>query len=457
MENCCAVILAAGEGKRMKSSKPKVLCEVLFKPMVKWVVDSIEKAGIKQIGVICGNGAQAVQDALGEGYTYIQQKERRGTGHAVMQAKDFLHECGAKHVLILCGDAPFIDQETIRHAFEAHQKAGNAVTVITAKLDNPYGYGRIVRTDDGIERIVEQADATQDQLRIQEINSGAYWFSVSALLSALEKLTPNNAQGEYYLTDTVSILLQDGQRADGYLSANPDVILGANDRRQLLKLNEIARMKVIDRLLDEGVDFVNTDGIVISPDAQIGCDTRILQGTIIKGRVKIGSGSVIGPNSLVEDSTIGDDTIFNASQVYSSSIGNGVRIGPFSQIRPNCTIRDYVKIGDFVEIKNSTLDEKTSVAHLTYIGDSDFGKHINVGCGVVTVNYNGSQKFRTVVEDDCFIGCNTNLVAPVKVKKGAYTAAGTTVTRDVPENSLAVGRVKQENKEDWVIRRFSKK
>lgn len=457
MENCCAVILAAGDGKRMKSMKPKVLCEVLFKPMIQWVVDSVKNANIKTIGVVCGNGMQEIQNTLGEGYTYVLQKERRGTGHAVMQMKDFLLSSGKKDVLVLCGDAPFIDADTIEKAYQMHLEKDNAVTVITAELENPFGYGRIVRGQNGIKGIVEQADTNEEQQQIKEINSGAYWFQIEALLSALDSLTPNNAQGEYYLTDTVSILLSQGKKADGYKSDNPDVILGANSRKQLLQLNEIARQKMIDLLLDEGVEIVNTDGIIISPDAKVGPDTKILPGTILKGKVQIGTGSIIGPNSWVEDSTIGDGTIFNASQVYSSKIGNGVRIGPFSQIRPNCTIKDHVKIGDFVEVKNSTLGEKTSVAHLTYVGDSDFGQRINVGCGVVTVNYNSRDKFRTVVEDDCFIGCNTNLVAPVTVKKGAYTAAGTTVTKDVPENSLAVGRARQENKVDWVSKRFPPK
>ena len=218
MENCCAVILAAGDGKRMKSMKPKVLCEVLFKPMIQWVVDSVKGANIQTVGVVCGNGMQEIQNTLDEGYTYVLQKERRGTGHAVMQMKDFLLSSGKKDVLVLCGDAPFIDADTIEKAYQMHQEKGDAVTVITAILENPFGYGRIVRGQNGIEGIVEQADANEEQQQIKEINSGAYWFQIEALLSALDSLTPNNAQGEYYLTDTVSILLSQGKRADSNAS-----------------------------------------------------------------------------------------------------------------------------------------------------------------------------------------------------------------------------------------------
>lgn len=443
----CAVILAAGDGTRMKSRHSKVLCEVATKPMISWVISSCNKADINKIAVILGNGADEVSKVLPEGTNTYLQTERLGTGHAVLMAMEFLKNNKDGDVVVLCGDAPFIDDKTLRASYEHHKACGNAVTVITAKLDDPTGYGRIIRADDGgIKAIVEQKDATDEQKAIKEVNSGAYWFSVNALIDVLGKITTNNIQGEYYLTDTIELILKDGLKADAFVAQNNDIILGANDRRTLLKLNEIAKEMILNYHLDNGVEIVSADGVIIAPDVKIGTDTKILPGTILKGNTVIGSGCTIGPNTLIENSTIGDDTILNSIQCLESKIHNNVKIGPFTQIRPNSEIKSGVKIGDFVEIKNSVIGESTAVAHLTYVGDSDVGSHVNFGCGTVTVNYDGVNKYRTTIGDNAFIGCNTNLVAPVTVGNGAFTAAGTTVTNDVPDNAFAIGRSRQENK-----------
>lgn len=451
-----AVVLAAGEGKRMRSKKPKVLCEVLFKPMINWVVDALREADIQDICAVVGNGSQQVIDVLGDDVTTVLQKERLGTGHAVMQGRVFLSSRTNGHTLILCGDAPFIDADTIRRSLRAHVQSGDAVTVITAELSDPTGYGRIVKGSDGkIAAIVEQKDATPEQLLIKEVNSGAFWFKTGDLLEVLDSLKNDNAQGEYYLTDSVALLIEMGRGAGSFAAASDDVVLGANDRRSLYKLNQIARQRVIERMMDEGVEFVSCDGVVLSPDCQIGPDTKVLPGTIVKGRSVIGGGCIVGPNSLIDDSVIGDDSIINSTQMQNATVGSGVRMGPFVQLRPNSHIGDMAKVGNFVEVKNSTVGEKTSIAHLTYVGDSDVGDRVNFGCGCVTVNYDGSNKFRTTIESDSFIGCNTNLVAPVKVGQGAYTAAGSTITEDVPAGSLAIERGYQKNIEGWASKKLA--
>ena len=439
-EKNCAVILAGGQGKRMKSELPKPMFEVLGEPMLEWVVSACERAKLTDLCIVKGYNAQVIEDYIGDRYTTVLQPQRMGTGHAVMMAVDWLKERIGGNVLILCGDAPFIDSETITAALEQHTKQGNAVTIITSEAEDPKGYGRILRGKNGVTGIVEDKDATAEQKAVREINSGAYWFRTESLIKALGEIKPNNSQGEYYLTDSVYILISHGERADAYISPNPNVVLGANDRKALLKLNDTARHEVIGRLMDEGVEFLCTDGVSIGRNVKIGAGTKILQGTILRGNTVIGSDCVIGPNCLIENCQVGNKTILNSVQAYESKIDDGAKIGPFVHIRPDSHIKSGVKIGDFVEVKNSTIGERTSISHLTYVGDSDVGSNVNFGCGVVTVNYNGEKKFRTTIGDNAFIGCNTNLVAPAKVGNNAYTAAGTTVTKDVPDGALAIER-----------------
>ena len=436
----CAVILAGGQGKRMKSELPKPMFEVLGEPMLEWVMSACEKADVKDMCIVKGYNAEVIEDYVGSRCATVLQSRRMGTGHAVMMAVDWLKERLDGNVLILCGDAPFIDSDTITASLEQHIKQDNAVTIITSEAENPAGYGRILRGANGVTGIVEDKDATADQKAIREINSGAYWFKTERLLEALNEIKPNNSQGEYYLTDSVYILINHGFRADAYISPNPSVVMGANDRKGLLMLNNVARNAVIDRLLNDGVEFTCTDGVTIGRNVVIGAGTKILQGTIIKGDTVIGENCVIGPNCLIEDCAVGNGVTLNSVQAYQSRIDDGAKIGPFVHIRPNSHIMAKVKIGDFVEVKNSTVGERTSVAHLTYIGDSDVGSNVNFGCGVVTVNYDGENKHRITIDDNAFIGCNTNLISPVKVGKSAYTAAGTTVTKDVPDGALAIER-----------------
>ena len=455
MENNCAVILSAGDGKRMKSAKPKALCEVALKPMLSWVISSCESANISDLCLVTGSGSDFIENYYNNQYETAFQAERKGTGHAVLMAEKFLKKFSDGQVLILCGDAPFIDADTITRAYNQHTEQKNAATIITANLPDPTGYGRIIRTANGVSGIVEQKDATESQKAINEINSGAFWFNVSDLLSILGKLSSDNSQNEYYLTETIELLNKENKNVNAFISDNADVVLGANDRKTLHELNEIARKKIFEKHFENGVDIPCTDGIIISPDVKIGADTTILPNTILSGNTVIGQCCKIGPSSCVSDSVLGDNVTLNATQVYESKIHSDVKIGPFSHVRPNSEIKSGVKIGDFVEIKNSVIDEKTSVSHLTYIGDSDVGKGVNFGCGTVTVNYDGVNKYRTTIGDNCFIGCNTNLISPVKLGDYAYTAAGSTINQDVPDGALAIARSKQEIKPDYAFKKLN--
>lgn len=451
-----AVILAGGQGKRLKSDKPKTLTEILGKPILSWITDAFEQAGIDKICVVTGYAREYIDEYLNGIYETVFQAERLGTGHAVMVARDFLKKHPEGQTLIFNGDAPFVDAETLKSSLEFHISAKNAVTVITAEVNDPRGYGRILRTERGISGIREQKDCSPEEDKICEINSGCFWFDTKALLETLPKLTRNNAQGEYYITDTIEILLSEGKNAGAYAAANQDIVLSANDRKGMLLLNEIARNRVIDKVLDNGVEIICTDGIVISPDCEIEAGAKILPGCIIMGRCRIGAHAVIGPNSQLNNTTVGEGSTLNSVVANDAIVGRNCSIGPFVQLRPNTVIKDLAHIGDFVEIKNSTVGEGTSVSHLTYVGDSDVGKNVNFGCGVVTVNYDGTNKARCEIGDDAFIGCNTNLVAPVKVGTAAYTAAGSTITKDVPDGALGIARSRQENKENFAEKKLKR-
>ncbi len=457
-----AVILAGGQGKRMKSDKPKVLCNVLGEPMLEWVLTACENADIGKVCVIKGFRGELVDDYIenrksSADITTVLQAEQLGTGHAVMQAAEYLSQNAGGNTLVLNGDAPFIDAETINEALNCHIENDSSVTVVTARIENPTGYGRIIRSESGISGIVEHKDCDPFQLAITEVNSGCYWFRTKDLLEVLGEIGNDNAQGEYYLTDCIELIISKGKNANAYMSRNSSVAVGANDRRALLELNDIARAEIIGKHLDNGIEFCCTDGVSVGNNVIIGQGTIIHSNVILRGNTVIGENCVIGNGCIIENTTVGNGVNLNYVQAYDSVIEDDVKIGPYVQLRPNSHIKKGAKIGDFVEIKNSTIGEYTAVAHLTYIGDSDVGANVNFGCGVVTVNYNGDKKFRTVIEDNAFIGCNTNLVAPVRVGRGAYTAAGSTITKDVPDNALAIERGKAQIKEGYAERKLRKR
>ena len=450
MENTCAVILAAGEGKRMRSNKSKVLLEVQLKPMLGWVMDAITGAGIEDLCVVTGHRREQVEAYIDGRCETVVQNERKGTGHAVMMARKFLEKHSGGHVLICCGDAPFLDSATIAEAFGQHIEREDSATVISAVLDDPTGYGRLIRGSRGeLQAIVEHKECNQSQLRIQEINSGAYWFEIDSLLRVLDNIKASSITGEYYLPDAVKLLINDGKGAGAFIASSDDVVLGANNPSQLFDLNRMARDKILSRHIANGVAMPCIDGIIIGNDVIIEDNVTILPGTTLRGHTTIHSGCTIGPHSYIAESEIGENCVISLSQVRKSVIMGGTDVGPFSDVRPGSTIGPNVHIGNYVEVKNSSVGEGTKIAHHTYIGDSDIGSNVNFGCGCVTVNYDGVKKERCVVEDEAFVGCNVNLIAPVKVGNGAYVAAGTTITKDVPQGALAIAREKQVNKEDW--------
>lgn len=433
MSSNCTVILAGGEGKRMKSGKPKVMCEVLFKPMIDWVIDAAEGAGAGDICVVTGHLHELLEAHLSDSYATVFQRERLGTGHAVMQARDFIRRHDG-NVLILNGDAPLMDSETISGALAYHQRCHNAVTVISAKVPDPFGYGRIVRDMAGfLQCITEEKDADPQVRRIDEVNSGAYWFRTGVLCDLLDRISPSGVTGEYYLTQAIALAIKEGLPAAAYTALTHEVVLGANDRVQLLDLNNRARRTVLEHHMRNGLDIPCDDGVIIGPDVVFGKDAKVMPSTIIRGETVVGNNTIIGPNSMITDSVIGDDCYLHTTYCTGAKLGSHCTVGPFVNIRAGTQVADNVHLGNFIEMKNSSLGEKTKISHLAYIGDSDVGANVNVGCGCVTVNYDGKEKYRTTIRDDAFIGCNTNLVAPVTIGRGARTAPGTTVTQDVPD------------------------
>lgn len=448
-----SVILAAGMGTRMKSKMPKVLHKVCGKPLSKWVIDASKAAGADKVCAVVGHKAETVKEVLGDVCEFALQTEQKGTGHAVMQAIDVIKNSKGE-VVILNGDTPLITAETINKAIEYHKNNGNQATVITAILDDATGYGRIVRDNDGsVLKIVEQKDASEEEKKINEVNSGMYVFDAQSLVYALDKITPNNAQGEYYLTDTLEILLSAGKKIGGYAISDNDEIRGINDRVQLNEAEKIMQKRINEYHMRNGVTMRNPESVYIEDGVEIGNDTEICQNVTIKSGTKIGSDCVIGSGSMLNRAVIHDGVDVLSSVILESEVDEGTHVGPFAYIRPNCHVGKEVKVGDFVELKNSNIDDGTKISHLTYIGDSDVGKRVNFGCGTVTCNYDGKKKYRTTIGDDCFVGCNTNFVSPINVGDGVYIAAGSTITEDIPENSLSIARARQVNKDGWKDKR----
>ena len=452
MTKFSALILAAGEGKRMKSNKSKVVHKVCGKEMINRVLDSALGAGCEKAQIVIGHCADMVKEATDGRATYAYQYEQKGTGHAVMQARDFLGEC--EHICVLTGDTPLITGKTLSLAMENHLSSGSDVTVLTAIFENPYGYGRIIRKeDDNVLKIVEHKDANESELAVCEINSGMYFFKAESLIKALDKITDNNAQGEYYLTDAIEIICREGGKAGAFIVENPDEIMGVNDRVQLACAEKILRKTINEKYMLSGVTIIDPDNTYICDEAVIGTDTIIYPGTVIEGKTIIGENVYIGPNCKLIDAVIGDETDINISTITQSSVGSRTHVGPYAYIRPGCSIGDECKVGDFVELKKAIIGNGTKLSHLTYVGDAEVGEKVNFGCGTVVVNYDGKNKYKTVIKDNAFIGCNSNLVSPVTVNEGAYIAAGSTITDEVPAEALAIARARQVVKENWVDRR----
>ncbi|NMB33752.1 MAG: bifunctional UDP-N-acetylglucosamine diphosphorylase/glucosamine-1-phosphate N-acetyltransferase GlmU [Clostridium sp.] len=457
MEHSMALILAAGEGTRMKSRKAKVLHEICGMSLLEWVHHSVKKAGIKKTVVVVGHKAEEVKEKMGDQVGYAFQKEQLGTGHAVMQAQDHINN-NEGHILVLCGDTPLISSETISEAVNFHKTYNNSATIITAEFQEPDGYGRIVRDESGaVKKIVEHKDAKDDEKNIKEINSGMYCFNAKDLKTALAGLSNNNSQGEYYLTDTIEILLNGGKNVGAYKVGDNKEVLGINDRVQLAYASGIIKNKILENIMRNGATIIDPTSTYIDWGAKVGADTVIYPSTFIRGKTQIGENCTIGPGTTIEDCKIACGARIINSVVCKSIVDENTNIGPFAYIRPGSHIGREVKIGDFVEIKKSKIGDGTKISHLTYVGDAEIGKNVNLGCGVVVVNYDGQKKNKTVVGDNSFVGCNVNLISPVEVGDNAYVAAGSTITDSVPENSLAIARERQIIKADWVTKRGTPK
>lgn len=450
MNKLKVIILAAGEGKRMKSKLPKVLHKVQGKPMVKHVIDMAKNAGADDICVVIGHGGDAVKAALEkENVKFSIQEKQLGTGHAVMQAGDFIEDNA--DILVLYGDTPLVTPETVGKLLDFHRTEENSISIISAIVDDPTGYGHIIRDENGaFLKNVEHKDADDIEKAVKEINTGIYCFRGEALKKGLSMLKNDNAQGEYYLPDTLEIVLKNGGKVNAMAADSAEEFSGVNSRIQLAEAEAYMRKRVNRKYMDMGVTMIDPERTYIEDGAVIGCDTVLLPGVVIEGNTVIGEDCIVGPDSRLTNVKLGNGVKFQYSTAIDSSVDDNTTVGPYAYIRPNCSIGKNVKIGDFVEVKNSVVGDGTKVSHLTYIGDSDVGERINFGCGTVTVNYDGNKKYRTVIGDDVFIGCNTNLVAPVKVGNGAYIAAGSTITDDVPEKNLAIARERQINKTGWV-------
>jgi len=444
-----AIILAAGQGKRMKSKLYKVLHPVCGKPMVGHVLQTVKEAACERTVVVVGHGAEAVQSYIGKEAEFVLQEQQLGTGHAVRQAEALMAEEEGTTV-ILYGDTPLVTSETIKELLALHTSSAAAATVLTAVVPNPQGLGRIIRDDaQRVQRIVEQKDCTPEQATITEINTGMYCFDNKKLFEALKQVKNDNAQGEYYLTDVMEILKDAGETVEAYCAPDFAEGIGVNDRVGLAEAEQLMRQRIVRKHQLNGVTVIDPSNVYIEAGVVIGADTILQPGSILRGKTVIGEDCIIGPNAEIIDSTVKDGAEVKQSVITESVIGNRSAIGPFAYLRPGSKIGADCKVGDFVEIKNAELGDGSKVSHLSYVGDAKVGKDVNIGCGAITVNYDGFNKSLTEIGDEAFIGSNVNLIAPVKIGVGAYVVAGSTITQDVPSGDLAIARERQVNKSGY--------
>jgi len=449
MPKMVGIILAAGKGTRMKSKLPKALHPICGKPMTRYVVDACIESGIGNCVVVIGHGADQVRTGLGEDVLYAIQEEQLGTGDACKQGLGPVDDT-IDSVLVTPGDTPLITSDILSALSNAHNTQGNSATVLTAVLDDAGSYGRIVRNaDDSVESIVEAKDASDEQKKIREINTGIYCFKLDELKKYLGNLTPANAQKEYYLTDVIGMMVADGLKVGAVVSPDPEIILGVNNRVDLASLTTIIRRRILNRLMLDGVTIVDPSSTYVDWDVQAGADTIIYPGSVLEKGTKIGEDCIVGPYTRLINVEIGNGVTVSYSTATDSSIGDESRVGPFANIRANCKLGRKVKMGDFVETKNTVLEDRVSMGHLAYVGDAVIGEHTNIGAGVITCNYDGFDKHRTIVGKEVFLGSDVTLVAPINIADESFIAAGSTITDDVPENALAIARSKQIVKEGW--------
>ena len=453
------VILAAGEGTRMRSRTPKVLHPLCGRPMIRYAVELARELGAVQTVAVLGNGEAEIRAELAQsGVAFARQSERRGTAHAALQARALL-EPHRGPLLVIYGDMPLMRASTIQRLLDVHASAKAELSLLTVEIPDGAEYGRIVRGSDGrIARIVELAAASPEERSIREINPGVYVAGAQALFQWLARIEPTPPRNEYYLTDIVELALADGGRVETARIEDWSEALGVNSRVDLAQAETALRRRINERWMLEGVTFENPELIRVDADVQIGRDTVLAAGVALRGTTRIGEGCRIGEGAVIEDSTVGDGVhVKPHCAIEQSSIGSGCELGPSAHLRPKSRLLDGARVGNFVEVKNSTLGRGTKADHLSYIGDADLGEKVTIGCGAITVNYDGETKTRTTIEDRAFVGCNSNLIAPVTIHADAYVGAGSTITQAVPVGALGVARARQRNVEGWRARRFGKR
>ena len=444
--NRYAVILAAGKGTRMQSKLYKVLHKVCDRTMVELVLDSLNDLEMQEVITVVGHGAERVKEVLGDRTKFVLQAEQLGTAHAVKVAKDELRDKEGT-TIVMYGDTPLIRSETINSMLDHHENTNAKATVLTAIAGDPFAYGRIIRDVNGkLVKIVEEKDATEQEKKIKEINSGIYCFDNKLLFEMLEKVKNDNKQGEYYLPDVLGLIREQKEIIETYLCEDFDETFGVNDRVALAYAENVMRNRINTKHMLAGVTLVDPTNTYIAPNAVIGRDTTIYPNVTIKSNTIIGEDCQIKPNSYLENAKIGNGVKVLSSTISDSKIGDFTSVGPYAHIRNNCDLGEYVRIGNFVELKNTTYGDGSKTAHLSYLGDAEIGNNTNIGCGTITVNYDGKNKYKTKIGNDAFIGCNSNLIAPLEIGDGAVVAAGTTVTENAPDDTLVIARVKQENK-----------
>jgi bifunctional UDP-N-acetylglucosamine pyrophosphorylase/glucosamine-1-phosphate N-acetyltransferase len=455
---CAAVILAAGQGTRMKSALPKVLHEIAGRPLVAWPVEQARALGCEMISVVVGHGSDAVRDKLGDSdLQYAIQTEQLGTGHALLSAEASLSGFSGT-VLLLCGDVPLLRQETLQQLLDLHHAEQAAVTVLTALVDAPHGYGRILRDGKRVKAIVEEKDATDSERNVREINSGIYAFEAPYVFEALRSVGRDNAQGEYYLTDIVAAASAGGRNVCALQADSAEEVHGINDRVQLSAAAGVIRQRLNADLMRQGVTMIDPDATYIDAGVQIGSDTIIYPNVSVRGWSVLGQDCIIEPGAVITDCEIGDRVHIKPGSVLADSkVGDDGAIGPMAHLRPGTVLAGDNKIGNFVETKKARLGIGSQASHLTYLGDAEIGSNVNFGCGTITCNYDGRNKHKTIVEDDVFVGSDSQFIAPVRIGRNSLIAAGSTITKDVPADSLAIARSEQRIVEGWAKKKKKSK
>ncbi|MFP4083220.1 MAG: bifunctional UDP-N-acetylglucosamine diphosphorylase/glucosamine-1-phosphate N-acetyltransferase GlmU [Candidatus Aminicenantes bacterium] len=458
MKQFLALILAAGEGTRFKSEKIKVLHTLMGKSMLQLVLDNVLRLRPQRVSVVVGCQREKVREEISSKKVgFVFQRKQSGTAHAVMAAREVLKKEKEKDLLVVNADLPLLRPETLRPFLRLHQKKKNALTFLTAELENPTGFGRIYRQGGSIKRVVEEREATASQRRLKEVNAGVYLFKVRDLLQALPKVSNQNRKKEYYLTDTIEILIDQKKKVESYKTSHPEEIIGVNSRYELAQAVNVLRERKIRSLTEEGVTVYDPSTTWIDLDVKIGRDTILYSSVIIEGKSVIGNQCVIYPFVHILRSRIGNRVkILGSTMIEESSVQDQVQLGPFTHLRPKTVIQKGAKVGNFVEMKSTTFGKFSKAGHLSYLGDTQVKDKVNIGAGTITCNYDGVRKYRTVIETGAFIGSGTELVAPVKIGKNAYIGAGSTVTKDVAPESLAVSRSRQVEKKNWARKKRKK-